>query len=278
MILIDAHVHIYDNFDLRTFLDSAFVNFRTEAARLGHGGTFTAILLLTETAKDNWFQRLDEYTCQGLGVGGRSTCQWRFYKTSEACSLCARGADSQILFVIAGRQIVTAEDLEVLALATEKKFEDGAPLEEIIRTVSGSGAIPVVPWGPGKWMGKRGVLLTQLLNGPEIPGLFLGDNGNRPYFWPNPSHFKLAEKKGIRVLPGTDPLPFALESCRPGSFGFLVNDSVTSEYPARDLKSILANRTTCLQPYGYLEHPWRFFRNQIAMQMMKRMRRGTSSK
>ena len=278
MILIDAHVHIYDCFDLQTFFNSAFANFRTQAARLGHGKTFTAILLLTETARENWFQRLQEYTGQSFGIGGRAPSQWRFYKTNEACSLCARGAYDQILFLIAGRQIVTAEDLEVLALGTDKKFEDGEILEEVIGTVSGIGAIPVVPWGPGKWMGKRGVLLTQLLNGPEIPGLFLGDNGNRPYFWPNPSHFKLAEKKGIRVLPGTDPLPFASESCRPGSFGFLVNDSVTSEYPAKDLKSILANQTTCLQPYGHLEHPWRFFRNQIAMQMMKRMRRGTSSK
>ena len=277
MILVDAHVHIYDCFDLRIFLDSAFANFRAEAARLGHGDASTAILFLTETARENWFQRLKEYTCQGFEAGGKATSQWSFHRTSEDCSLCAKEAGDKNLFLIAGRQIVTAEDLEVLALATDKVFEDGAPLEEVIRTVRGSDAIPVVPWGPGKWMGKRGKILRQILNGPEVTGFFLGDNGNRPSFWPNPSHFRLAEKKGIRILPGTDPLPFASESCRPGSFGFLVNDSISPAYPAKDLKRILADQTTFLQPYGRLENPWRFFLNQISMQILKRMRMRTSS-
>jgi hypothetical protein len=278
MILVDAHVHIYDCFDLRIFLDSAFANFRAEATRLGHEDISTNVLFLTETARENWFQRLKEYTCQGFDAGGKTTSQWSFHPTSEDCSLCAKEAGDKTLFFIAGRQIVTAEDLEVLALATDKVFEDGAPLEEVIRTIRNSDAIPVVPWGPGKWMGKRGEILGQILNGPEVPGLFLGDNGNRPSFWPNPSHLRLAEKKGIRILPGSDPLPFTSESCRPGSFGFLVNDSISPDYPAKDLKRILAKQTTCLQPYGHLENPWRFFRNQISMQILKRMRRGTSSK
>jgi len=62
MILVDAHVHIYDCFDIQTFLDSAFANFKAEAARCGQEDSFTAVLLLTETAKDNWFQRLAGYT------------------------------------------------------------------------------------------------------------------------------------------------------------------------------------------------------------------------
>ena len=62
MILVDAHVHIYDCFDLETFLDSALENFKAEAARCGQEDSLTAILLLTETARENWLQSLASFT------------------------------------------------------------------------------------------------------------------------------------------------------------------------------------------------------------------------
>lgn len=43
MILVDAHVHIYDCFDLETFLDSALKNFKAEAARCGQQNSSTAL-------------------------------------------------------------------------------------------------------------------------------------------------------------------------------------------------------------------------------------------
>ena len=276
MILVDAHVHIYDCFDLQTFLDSALANFRAEAARCQKNSAFTALLLLTETARENWFQRLESHARKEPGIGSNAFENWTFRQTNESCSLSARRTGAQSLFLIAGRQIVTAEGLEVLALATNNEFEDGTPLADVVRTVRSSGAIPVIPWGSGKWMGQRGMILTKTLNGPEAPGLFLGDNGNRPSFWPRPSHFKVAETKGIQVLPGSDPLPFASESYRAGSFGFSVNGSVTPESPASDLKRILLDPTTRLKEYGHLEHPWRFFRNQLAMQVIKHLGKGKS--
>jgi hypothetical protein len=51
MILIDAHVHIYDCFDLEKFFDSAYANFKSAAEQLGHTNDFTGILLLAETSK-----------------------------------------------------------------------------------------------------------------------------------------------------------------------------------------------------------------------------------
>jgi len=276
MILVDAHVHIYDCFDLEAFLDSALENFKAEAARCGQEDAFTAVLLLTETAKENWFQCLAGYAGGESGTGTRSIGNWTFHRTNENCSLYAQSENSQGLFLIAGRQIVTAEDLEVLALMTDRQFEDGRPLEEVIQAVKETSAIPVIPWGFGKWMGPRGVFLRNLLETAKDPGAFLGDNGNRPSFWPRLSHFRLAKTKGIRVLPGTDPLPFSSECRRAGSFGFSVNGSISSGYPARDLKQILMDATARFQAYGHLEHPWRFFRNQLAMQIIKHLRKGKS--
>ena len=220
MIFVDAHVHIYDCFHLPIFFESAFANFQSEAARMGQVDDFTAILLLTETSKDNWFERLASYASNKTTAETKTIPDWTFHHTDGNCSLCARGSEDQSLFLIAGRQIVTAEKLEVLALATDKKFKDGAPIGQVIQSIRDMGAIPVIPYGFGKWIGRRGKILRDLLKKTEITKLFLGDNGERPKFLPRSSHFKQAEKRGIRVLPGTDPLPFPSECRRAGSFGF----------------------------------------------------------
>ena len=109
-----------------------------------------------------------------------------------------------------------------------------------------------------------------LLEKANSPDFFLGDNSGRANFLPLPSHFVQARKKGIRVLPGSDPLPFPSESGRAGSFGFAVkNASISSSHPARDLKNILLNPDTAFKCYGRLETVPRFLFNQFAMQFVK---------
>ena len=269
MILVDAHVHIYDCFDLQSFLDSALKNFKAEAARCGQENSFTALLLLTETAKENWFHRLAGYAGNKSGTGTKSIGYWTFHRTNENCSLYARRRDNQELFLIAGRQIVTAEGLEVLALATAQTFTDGSPTVELIEAVKESSGIPVIPWGFGKWMGKRGAILKNILRKEKDSFLFLGDNSGRPVFLPRPSLFELAKEKGIRVLPGSDSLPFPSESHRVGSFGLSIQETITRERPASDLKRILLDPKTRFQAYGNLEHPYRFFRNQLTARIVK---------
>ena len=270
MILLDAHVHIYNCFDLQAFLDSALTNFKTQAARCGHEDTFTALLLLTESKGENWFQHLEGYAREGRVIGNPSSKNWSFHSTGENCSLQLRCNGSQGLFIIAGRQIVTAEGLEILALATDKNFNEGTSIEQIIQSIRDTGAIPVIPYGFGKWIGRRGMILRNLLEKTEDPRLFLGDNGGRPLFLPRPSHFMQAEKKGIRILPGSDPLPFPSECERAGSFGFSVKGSISSTHPARDITRILLDSTCIFKPYGQREHLPRFFRNQLLMQIFKR--------
>ena len=267
MILIDAHVHIYNCFHLPIFFESAFANFQSEAARMGKGDNFTAILLLAETSKDNWFERLASYASNKTTAQTKTIRDWTFHRTDENCSLCARGSKDQSLFLIAGRQIITAEKLEVLALATGKTFKNGAPIEQVIQSIRDMGAIPVIPYGFGKWIGRRGKILRDLLKKTESTKLFLGDNGGRPNFLPRPSHFKQARKKGIYILPGTDPLPIISECRRPGTFGFSLSGSLSREHPAKDFKQIFMVPGTQFQAYGHLERPYRFFRNQLLMRL-----------
>jgi len=270
MILVDAHVHIYDCFHLPTFLDSAFANFKAEAVRCGRENSFTAVLLLTETSKEDWFHRLAGYVCDKRNNGTKSIGNWAFHRTNEKCSLYTQAENFKGFFLIAGRQIVTSEGLEVLALATTETFKDGSSIDKLIEVVGKSGGIPVVPWGFGKWMGRRKAILKNLLETTKGSGFFLGDNRGRPAFWPRPSLFELAERRGIRVLPGTDCLPFPSESYRTGSFGVSLQGTITPEHPTGDLKRIFLDPKTEFRVYGSLERPYRFFRNQLTVRIMKR--------
>jgi len=272
MILIDAHVHIYDCFDLRIFLDSALSNFRAEASRQAKKDNFSALLLLTESEDINWFQILETYA-DGKRRIRLENGGWTLHRTTENCSLCAQREDGHSLYIVEGRQIVTAENLEVLALISDRQFADGNPIVDVIQAVRDDGSLAVIPWGFGKWMGSRGRILKDILKDVNGSELFLGDNGGRSAFWPRPNHFKLAEAKGLRVLPGSDPLPFITESRRPGSFGFMVDGSLDHEKPAKYIKDILLDSRATIKAYGSLESPHRFLLNQFRMQLNKQLRK-----
>jgi hypothetical protein len=270
MILVDAHVHIYDCFNLERFLDAAYSNFRSEADRSGLGDKFTPILLLTETSKDFWFNRLREYADGRKKHNDRLTQKWDFHQKSESVSIFASSGNCKELIIIAGRQIETAEGLEVLALSTLRRFNSGIPIIDLIREVKKCDAIPVIPWGFGKWLGRRGKILDNLIETCKDLKIFLGDNGGRPPVLPIPRHFDIARRYGIRILPGSDPLQFRTEYNRAGSFGFLLEDNVSATKPAESLNQILMTPGKKLQAYGSLENPFRFFRNQLKMQIKKR--------
>lgn len=269
-VMIDAHVHIYSCFNLQIFFDSALNNFRSEAAKNGRPGNFIAFLVLTDWASKSWFKFLAGYADGEDYTERRIIRNWTFHNTNDNCSLFARHDNGGEFYVIAGRKIITKENLEVLALISESRFKDGLPLDKTILNIKENGAIPVIPWAVGKWMGRRGKILTDMIEVSNIPEYFLCDNGNRPIFWPRPYHFKIAESKGIRVLSGSDPLHFTSEVNRPGSFGFIANGSIRPGEPAKDLRNILLDPETKIKLYGNLENPYRFFRNQLAMQILNK--------
>lgn len=266
MILADAHVHIYDCFDIADFLDAGLENFELCLGHLAPDSSAQLVLLLTETSRDNYFSKLRQIAQEGGQLGER----WTLQLTQEEGSLYAKKSDSQGIFLIAGSQIVTSENLEVLALMTANRFQDGASLERTAHNVVEHGGLPVIPWGFGKWLGRRGQIVSQFLNQKTCPHIFLGDNSGRPVFWRHSPIFECAKQVGIAVLPGTDPLPFPREVKRPGKFGFRLNNHLNSERPAETLKDILLNLDTQPSAYGVLENPLRFVQNQVAMQVTKR--------
>jgi hypothetical protein len=275
-VLVDAHVHIHDCFDLAEFLDAAARNFSAAAAAQSLAAGYVSVLCLTETCRARKFEQLRSLaeSCTDGGVVEGST--WRVYATAEPISISADHPEFGRIHIIAGKQIVVAERLEVLALGCAKSWADGLPASEVIDGVTSSGAVAVLPWGFGKWLGRRGRILRSLLEQHHSQCLFLGDNSGRPIFFAEPNEFELGRRLGLKVLPGTDPLPFASEARRAGSFGGLVDGLVSDLKPWTDLCRHLVQPDLTIQPFGRLETPLRFLRNQLAMQYVTRTSGGNS--
>jgi hypothetical protein len=267
IILVDAHVHLHTCFPIEQVLSAALQNFTQVAARAGNPPPFAACLLLTEMQGEDWFLRHSR-TLKNQDHSLSFGAEWSLALTDEAFSLVATHTTGTRLYLLAGRQVVTAERLEVLALLTADLFPDDKPLPETVTAIAQAGGIPVLPWGVGKWVGQRGQLVTQLLQTKGLPRIYLGDNSGRPVGWRRPQNFARVEQQGLPVLPGTDPLPLPSQAARVGSFGFALAGHLDQAYPGTALKQHLQSTPT-VQPFGALESPWRFIRNQLALRFSK---------
>jgi hypothetical protein len=269
-LFLDTHVHLHSCFAIEQIFSGAANNFATQASRLGQAEPLIACLMLTEMQGEDWILRhLDLVKNSSSGVLPLKD-GWTLSPTAEDDSLMATHMPSQKrLALLAGRQIVTKEQLEVLALLTITAIPDGLPLEETINTVIAEDGIPVLPWGVGKWIGARGRLVAEYLQRDNVPKVFLGDNSGRPLGWRRPSHFKLSEQRGVPVLPGTDPLPLPTEASKVGSFGLQISGTIDVNYPGNTVRKLLHELSLPVETFGQLEKPWRFMQNQVALRVNK---------
>ena len=260
LALVDSHVHYCDCFDAAAFFTSAFRNLRAQADRLGAPAAF--VLLLAETEGKDWFGEM--FSLAGSDAPFAAGA-FRLERTDEADSLRVVSPGGERLFLVAGRQIVTAESLEVLALGTTETFAAAGPVEAVLDDVRRAGALAVLPWGAGKWWGKRGRIVNDILRSRREGRLWLADSGTRPVFWPRPSLFGEAERRGVEILAGTDPLPVPGEEKRVGSFGFSLPLALSAGRPWNDLRECLAGRAASVTAYGRRESPSAFFLNQLRL-------------
>ena len=82
-----------------------------------------------------------------------------------------------------------------------------------------------------------------------------------------PSLFRLSDQKGIRILPGTDPLPLETDNVRAGRFGFGLTNSLSENQPAKDLRKYISDLQSNFECYGFLERPYPFIYNQVKLRL-----------
>jgi hypothetical protein len=230
MLIADAHVHFHSCFRRDVFLDAAWRNLSDAARHPPPGDAFLAYLLLTEPPGVNYYRRWHE-------EAGTTSGRWRVERTEESCSIAFLRDDGATLIVVGGKQIPTTERLEVLALGTAEEILPGLPLGECLRRARESAQIVCIPWGFGKWTFGRGAMVLKAIETIGERELALGDNAGRPARAPNPRLFGLAQRVGVPVLPGSDPLPFKRHEDRAGSFSFSVPGVADRSRPMEQLRT-----------------------------------------
>lgn len=162
--------------------------------------------------------------------------------TGEDASVGIRDGTARALF-LAGHQSVSREGLEVLSLGqlpgAAGEIDRRWPLRCMVEEMIGLGGPVVLPWGFGKWLGRRGAILSELLEDAAWsahPRLFLGDIRARSWPWPAPGRIA----PGLRTLPGSDPLPLPGQEDEVGRFGFELELPRPEEAPSGQLAAVLA--------------------------------------
>ena len=306
-LFVDAHVHFHDAFNLDRFLGAARRNIAAGARQAGEPAVAAGCLLMTESAGTNYFWKwMRQARESGSGA---------FALTAEDCSLfvpppchgpgpsahrrtsvagcVAPGPmsndktaasiygvtdqDDVALYVIAGRQIVCSENLEVLALMTSSQFPELRPIRETIRAVLDAGALAVLPWGFGKWSGGRGRVIREIIDTTRPDRVFLGDNGGRLVMGQRPALFAHGESLGWMTLPGSDPLPMKAQAVRAGSYGCVLRGAFDPHRPASSIRTMLMGLPRTPRTFGQLEGLGGFIRSQIAMQWRKRFQKSPTN-
>lgn len=246
--LIDTHVHFYPCFEATRFLNAACDNFQREIKHSRLPKDTLCHLCLTEKSEHHFFETL------------RSE-DWKDYQTKEKYTRVVKKGEHSI-HIIAGRQIVTKEQIEILAIGTLSQFKEGASLQDTLHAIEQAEAIAIIPWGFGKWWGKRGEIIKKLIQSNNAPKFLLGDNGGRLHIGVKPPIFKQGSARGIPIVPGSDPLPFKSQECHAGRCGVIVEGK-------GNILDLLGQLETSTRTYGNGEHLLPFIINQTTIQVRK---------
>lgn len=232
MIVVDTHAHLYPCYDVGRFLATARRNLSRIGARATSGRAACAhVLCLAERPTENAFADLADARLTPRG--------WRLVRCAEDAALKLLAEDAFELFVVAGRQIVTRERLELLALGIAAGLPAGEALDKTLASVRRLRAVPVLPWSPGKWAGQRGRELRALIQTAAAGDFLLGDTALRPCPGTVPPLFALARARGLPLLAGSDPLPLAGDERHVGRYVTVVDAPFSAETPFASLRAAL---------------------------------------
>ncbi len=272
---VDGHVHLQREFEPLTFIYSSLHNFTMAASNSERKLPLVFYLFLCETDGGGQFERLVEAVSS-------SDMAVHVVVTAERDSLFLSFSDDTSLCVVRGEQIVTKENLEILTFGGHGGSFCGQSFEQVLASLDASGErLNILPWGVGKWLGVRGALIREVVAGKKAGEgslLFLGDNGNRPWFWPLPKIFADGLQKGMANLPGSDPLSFAHHESRAGSYGFRLAVEFDSEVPFKSLHRQIVRGYGDISVFGEPCSFKNFFIDQTSCQFIKKIKNLGSKK
>ena len=251
-IACDTHVHCYQFELLPELLDSAMANLDKYVPDAD-----AKVLFFTDGFIDRTWLKLQELIQQDGSAG-----EWQFV-FNQSLGFVEASKREQLVYLAPARQVNTAGRLEMLLLGCHEELEDKQAANDLIEQY-GDQYVLISPWGVGKWLGKRGRVLVDIMNFAKKP-FALGDNGGRPFFWPVP-HFNLLKKmrdglkqsvvkQEIPVINGSDPLPVSGDYVRAGSYGvsFDLGQQLSLKTLLEGLKSDSSDKKNFGKPMGLIQ-------------------------
>lgn len=268
LLLIDAHAHIQECYDINLYISSIIKNFSNVVKNENLSDKWIGVIFLTEVKGLNYFDKLKSKEAKDR----LKENDFSVNDSLEDNSIILSDNKQHTIIIIAGKQIITEKNIEVLALGTTSNFEYGNSIEKTITKIQECGAIPVLPWGVGKWLGRRKEILIKYMEANSSKTYFLGDNGGRPIFWPKPKIFSKGIELNHFVLPGSDALAIPSENTKTGSYGFMLESEIDLDKPAASIMNYILTMNKQPATFGHLESPLRFLSNQIIMQLRKHIK------
>lgn len=252
---IDSHVHIYPDWDIDVVLNTAYFNLSKNTPKKPD----VCVLFLSEICGHNFFEKAKD----------KNGDLWEIQHTEEKNSLKAVYGNKEII-IIAGRQIKTKDNIEILALGLLEEKKDGLDADEILSSLAkpDNNVLSILPFSAGKWLGKRGKKVKAILNENKYH-LLMGDIKDRPFLFAYEPIFKLAKKNNIKIIRGSDPLYFEDEINKIGSFGFYINDIPDIKKPAASLIKMLIENDVAMTPFGKHVNFYNFIKTQLKLNFLK---------
>lgn len=258
LIVADTHVHVYRGYDVAAALRHGIRNLTGLARQCGadpaDGGEPLLALFLAEAEGCHFFDDLrqgrlaEQLPGWSVEAAGEDCAVWVGAPAADApdtpdapgtSDAADRGAPgSARLLLVAGRQLVTEERLEVLALATDAEMSRALDLEGAIAAVHEAGGVPVLSWAPGKWSFQRGERVASVIEECSPEQLLIGDSSLRARA-AEPELMRRARQRGFKVIAGSDPLPIGGEERILGSYGTAWHGEVEIDRPLSSLQPML---------------------------------------
>lgn len=229
-LFADTHLHLYPAYDLPRALAALATNLVRGAARTG-----------APVAAGFFAERRGCRLFSALRAGELRPAHGIFTVRAgaEPGAALLVGGGRTVAHLFDGRQIVTAERIEILALASSAEIPDGLPAGRVVEAILAAGGVPVVGWSPGKWWFGRGGVIRELLRGRQPGELLIGDTALRPTLTREPALMRLARRSGFSVIAGTDALPCAGEEDLLGSYGSLLEGDFDDARPLASARALL---------------------------------------
>jgi hypothetical protein len=252
MIIADTHLHFYPHYDFSTAVQGCVRRLKALAPDA------TCVGFLAERSDCHVYRALAEGNSKALAGEMRVT------HTEDGKCLEVHSFNTPPLYLCPGRQVVTAERLELLCLASDADIPDGLAAEEAVARIREVGGVPVLTWAVGKWLFGRAPVVRALLErfGPDA--LLVGDSSMRPIVWPTPIPMRSARRRGYTIVAGTDPVPAAGEERVMGRYASLLDADFVPQRARASLRDALGGKAASIKTMGVRSGPVDFFRRMTA--------------